>query len=278
FTINTAKMEVIDLGTRFGVTSTALGDSNVFVFEGEVKVNKESTTEAKHLFAGSSLHLGENPTLPDQEVGHPVLPPAPDGDWTPVSTATGQGKDTYIRQWDKEEPTGSDPLLMVKDTDLAPGNVRRALLTFDLSAIDKSRLAGARLALKIESSGLGFSSLVPDSKFAVYGVTDTNAANWSEKSILWKGAGAFSADVIDPSFAKALTTFEIRKGSPNGLVETTSDQLVRFLQSQPGDLVTLMIIRETGESDKQGLVHAFASKEHPTSPAPTLWIQNAPAE
>lgn len=278
FTINTAKMEVIDLGTRFGVTSTALGDSNVFVFEGEVKVNKESTTEAKHLFAGSSLHLGENPTLPDQEVGHPVLPPAPDGDWTPVSTATGQGKDTYIRQWDKEEPTGSDPLLMVKDTDLAPGNVRRALLTFDLSAIDKSRLAGARLALKIESSGLGFSSLVPDSKFAVYGVTDTNAANWSEKSILWKGAGAFSADVIDPNFAKALTTFEIRKGSPNGLVETTSDQLVRFLQSQPGDLVTLMIIRETGESDKQGLVHAFASKEHPTSPAPTLWIQNAPAE
>ena len=40
FTIDTQKMEVIDLGTRFGVTTTPLGNSNVFVFEGEVKVRQ----------------------------------------------------------------------------------------------------------------------------------------------------------------------------------------------------------------------------------------------
>lgn len=278
FTIDTSKMEVIDLGTRFGVTATALGDSHVFVFEGEVKVHKEDATEAKHLFAGSSLHLGDHPTLPDQEVAHPVMPPTPDGNWLPISTAAGLGKDAYIRRGDQHGATGSHPLLMVKSTDLAENNVRRALLTFDLSTVDRARMTGAKLVLKIESSGLGFSSLVPDSKFAVYGVAGAEAANWSEASILWSDAGAFSAGVIDPAFAKPLATFEIRKGSPNDLVDTTSEALVRFLQSQSGSLVTLMIVRETGEADKQGLVHAFASKEHPTAPAPTLWIQNAPAQ
>ncbi len=46
-----------------------------------------------------------------------------------------------------------------------------------------------------------------------------------------------------------------------------------FLRDPPGEIVPLMIVRETGESDRQGIVHAFASKEHPYAPPPTLWLK-----
>lgn len=274
FTIDTPKMEVIDLGTRFGVTTTPLGNSNVFVFEGEVKVRQGESTEATHLFAGHSL-VGATDPQPDQdqEVRRSEPLPSPGIDWTPVSTAVGRGGDAYIRRGDAHGPTGGHPLLMVKHTDLAENNVRRALLTFDLSTLTPAQIRDARLALKMESSGLGFSSLVPDSSFAVYGIVGEMSAVLDETSLLWENAGPLAAESLSENTARRLATFEIRKGSPNGLIETRSDALTEFLRSHPGDLVSLLIVRETGETDKQGLVHAFASKEHPTSPAPTLWIQ-----
>lgn len=275
FTIDTAQMEVIDLGTRFGVTTTPLGNSNVFVFEGEVKVKQGDSPEAKHVFAGDSL-VGDINALPDQEVRRSESIPSPGADWTPVSTAIGRGRDAYVRRGDDHGPTGGHPLLMVKHTELAANNERRALLTFDLAAARASAPLGAKLTLKMESSGLGFSSLVPDSRFAVYGLLDEKAANWNEETLLWENGGALVEETISAATAQRLATFEIRKGAPNGLIEVASEELTAFLQNRPGGLVHLLIVRETGEADKQGLVHAFASKEHPTAPAPTLWIQNAP--
>lgn len=276
FTIDTAKMEVIDLGTRFGVTTTPLGDSNVFVFEGEVKVHREDLPEAKHVFAGNSLvsKVGATPEQSDQEVRRVEATAASPGPgWTAVTTATGRGRDAYIRRGDAHGPTGAHPLLMVKHTDLAPNNERRALLSFDLAGVDRASLRSAKLALKIESSGLGFSSLVPDSRFAVYGIVDKSAAAWSEETLTWKTAGSLVADSIAENTAVRLAEFEIRKGSPNTLIEVESDAFRDFLRTRDGEIVHLMLVRETGESDQQGLVHAFASKEHPTAPAPTLWLQ-----
>lgn len=275
FTIDTAKMKVIDLGTKFGVTTTPLGDSNVFVFEGEVKVKREDQSEAKHVFAGDSLvsQVGALPGPTDQEVRR-VEPPAALADgWVSLTTAHGRGKDAYLRRGDAHGPTGAQPLLMVKHTDLAPNNERRALLSFDLAEIDRASLRSAKLALKVEPSGLGFSSLVPDSRFAVYGIVDESTAAWGESDITWKTGGPLVAETLSAATVVRLSGFEIRKGSPNALVETGSDAFVDFLRNHSGEIIHLLLVRETGESDPQGLVHAFASKEHPTAPAPTLWLQ-----
>lgn len=279
FTIDTAQMEVIDLGTRFGVTSTPLGNSNVFVFEGEVKVRQGESPEAKHLLAGHVL-VGATDAQSDAdlEVRRSDPLPSPGPDWTPISTAIGEGRDAYMRRGDSHGPTGGHPLLMVKHTELAANNQRRIVLTFDLGSLGAGEIRDARLALKMEASGLGFSSLVPDSRFAVYGIVNEEAARWSEDSLLWKNAGPLAADILPESVARRLATFEIRKGSPNEFVETRSDALTEFLRGYPGAQVNLLLVRETGEADSQGLVHAFASKEHPSSPAPTLWIQTAPTE
>ncbi len=276
FTIDTARMEVIDLGTRFGVTTTPLGDSNVFVFEGEVKVNRDDLPEPKHVFAGKSLvsKAGATPQQSDQEVRRVEGPAASPGPgWTAVTTATGRGRDAYLRRGDQNGPTGAHPLLMVKHTDLAPNNERRTILSFDLAGIDRASLRSAKLVLKLEPSGLGFSSLVPDSRFAVYGIAGEPAASWSEPDLTWKTGGPLVSEPLSASVATRLAEFEIRKGSPNRLVEVSADAFVDFLRTHPDEIVSLMILRETGESDQQGLVHAFASKEHPTAAAPTLWLQ-----
>jgi hypothetical protein len=162
---------------------------------------------------------------------------------------------------------------MVKHTDLAPGNERRALLGFDLRKLNRTQIAEAKLSLKIEPSGLGFSSLVPDSEFAVYGVLDPAILIWQESSILWDTMPEFTTEKIDTERFIRLASFRIPKGASHSKVEVQSDGLTDFLLSSGKEKITLMLVRETGELDKQGLVHAFASKEHPTSPAPTLWFR-----
>ncbi len=279
FTIDTKETEVIDLGTRFGVTTTNLGDAHVFVFDGEVKVRSGDQPDPTHLTSGKSMRLGTpggDQPVTDQEVVRSSLPASPGDDWTAISTATGGGKDTFLRRTDPHGPTGAQPLLMVKHTDLAPGNERRAILTFDLGGVDRPGIRTARLHLRTESSGLGFSSLVPDSEFAIYGVTDDALHAWEEASLTWENGGPFIAEPLPPDFQK-LGTFTIPKGSPNRLIEIESPALNDFLSTGSGPFVTLLIARETGEHDKQGLVHAFASREHPSSPPPTLWIQTEPS-
>jgi hypothetical protein len=178
-----------------------------------------------------------------------------------------------MRHGDGSGQTGDHPLLMVKHTDLAPTNERRALLGFDLRKLNRTQIAEAKLSLKIEPSGLGFSSLVPDSEFAVYGVLDPAILNWQESSILWDTMPEFTAEKIDAERFIRLASFRIPKGASHSKVEVQSGGLTDFLLSSGKEKITLMLVRETGELDKQGLVHAFASKEHPTSPAPTLWFR-----
>lgn len=274
FTIDTEKMEVVDLGTRFGVTTSQIGGSHVFVFDGEVEVHRDETAEPERVLGGKSLHLGASPYTPDQEVSRSAPPEPTDRSWTALSTSVGRGKDAYMRRGDSHGPTGGHPLVMAKHTDLAPSNERRAVLTFDLARFrGLDSLEAARLSLKIESSGLGFSSLVPDSRFAVYGVVDGTLDRWSEENLQWKNGGEFVSEPLASGSFQRLGDFEIRKGASHTTVEVSSDALVDFLRGQVDGLATFLIVRETGEHDSQGLVHAFASKEHPTAPAPTLWLK-----
>ena len=277
FTIDTADTEVIDLGTRFGVTTTDLGSAHVFVFEGEVEVNQGENPETQLITEGGSMRIGEeDASLANAQVGeiarHASLS-APGDDWVAITTESGRGKDAYFRKTHSES-FGSDPLIMVKETTLADTNRRKAALSFDLKRQTLSKVTDARLSLKIESSGLGFSSLVPDSEFVLYGVHDAALDKWEENGVNWSTSEPFAV-LESPLAYESLATFTIRKGSPNGVVEMQSDKLTDFIASHSDNLLTFVLIRLTGENDKQGLVHAFASKEHPTSPAPTLWIQTS---
>ncbi len=264
FTIDTEEMEVIDLGTRFGLTASGLGKTHLYVFDGVVEVEREDEAR-KRLVTGEALVHGIHAPVLDQEVERIATPIESEDGWLSIPTTFGNGKDAYVRQGDSDNETGDHPLLMVKSTDFVPTNVRHAYLAFDISQANPGSIADAELTLQVRSSGLGFSTLVPDSRFAVYGIADNS---WDERSLLWENAPASNLEGVEK-----LAEFEIPKGSPVSQVSARSPELSSFIRNQPNGLVSFVVIRETGELEKQGLVHAFASKEHPTAQAPTLKLK-----
>jgi hypothetical protein len=57
FTVRTATSEVVDLGTRFGISAKTDGETDVVVFEGEVKVRRQNTRSKNE--AWTTLRSGE---------------------------------------------------------------------------------------------------------------------------------------------------------------------------------------------------------------------------
>lgn len=272
FTVDAPAVKVVDLGTRFGVTANRFGNAQVIVFDGEVEVERDNE-EPKLLTTGNSMHIGHQAPAENQEIARDPGTDNSRAGWLTITTAEGRGKDAYVRRGDSHGPTGGHPLIMVKHTDLAANNERRAFLTFDLAKIAVDAVADVELVLDVEASGLGFSALVPDSRFEVFGLSDGAADLWNEEQLLWGGAPASTDGGLIADQIVRLGEFRIRRGHVPANVSVSSQALREFVRTDTNRLVTLAIVRMTGENDKQGLVHAFAAKEHPTAQPPTLHLK-----
>lgn len=273
FAVETPDLHVVDLGTRFGVTAGSAGNSHVFVFDGEVEVDDPRRPGVLRLTAGKHYHVGGVSGVAAVEPNRAAPPPVIDG-WTSITTAMGRGRDAYVRRG-YPELTGGHPLLMVKHTDLASGrsNERRAILTFDLEEIDAARLSEVQLVLDPEPSGFGFVTMVPDSRFSVYGLKPGVADSWVEQTVSWENLpGCDDAGVV-PDQVEKVAEFWLPRGGSGEPMAIRGDALAAFVRASRGGLVTFLIVRETGETDTTGLVHAFASKEHPTARPPTLRVR-----
>lgn len=281
FTIETADMEVIDHGTRFGVTTSELGQSQVFVFEGLVEIDAETpaaAAEPRMLKEGQSIQIRTGDAAPEQEPsrGHDAVQALSGDGWTVIPTSLGSGKDTFVRHDGKGRPQGKEPLVMVKHTELAVGNQRKGYFGFDLATLPEgTQIEEAQFTLEVETSGLGFVALVPDSKFAVYGLNDGNEDRWDERSLVWETAPANTpeSNTLDPDKVTRLGSFEIRRGAAADSRTISGEALADFLNADTNGLATIIVVRETGESEVQGLVHAFASREHPTAMPPALRVR-----
>jgi len=273
FLVQTPELKVIDHGTRFGVTAGATGNSQVFVFEGLVEIGERPGAEAQKLKGGESFtHLPVDAQNPEPRHSLPRESTRDVNGWKSITTAFGGGKDSFVR-FGTQSPLGDQPLVMVKHTDLAEKNQRKGYLTFDLSLV-RSEVRDAELLLDFESSGLGFSTLVPDSKFAVYGLTDESLDGWDEAALTWDNAPANTpgAGLEEPK-VRRLLEFGIERGSSGRLVTVGGSALADFLNQDTNGLATFIIVRLTGESETAGLVHAFASKENSSARPPTLRLK-----
>ncbi len=274
FTVDTPDIKVVDLGTKFGVTAAATGSSQVRVFQGEVEIGGMKDGKKKLLTEGKGLHVGSGNTALGQEPTRgQQLQEA--GGWTAIPTSFGGGKDAFGRRG-YEDHTGTQPLIIVKHTDIAAGqkNERRAVLSFDVSQVAAAKVAEAQIVLDPEPSGFGFSALVPDeSRFAVYGITDESLDGWNEKEVGWTSLPGCTDDGPNLNQARRLTEFWIPRGGSSGPLTIRGNQLADFIHADTNGLVTFLIIRETGETDPNGLAHGFASKEHPTARPPTLRLK-----
>jgi hypothetical protein len=246
----------------------------VRVFEGEVELGGMKDGQVKRLKEGKGLHVGSGSTAAGQEpVRAQQVQEA--GGWTAIPTSFGRGKDGFARRGDSGAPMGQQPLIMVKHSDLPASarNERRGFITFDVSAVNTQNIAEAQLILDPEPSGFGFSTMVPDSRFAIYGLTDESLDTWDEATTRWDNTpGCNDAGPI-PAQTRKLAEFWIPRGGSGEPLTIRGDALAEFIRQDTNGLVSLLIVRETGESDPSGLVHAFASKEHPTARPPTLRLK-----
>lgn len=282
FTIDTAKAKVVDWGTRFGVSAGDDGNYMVQVLEGRVDVNHKGTSEVKQLHKGQSMDHGWiksrlNPETADEpNRWQPnVIVDGGDG-WQVISTAFGRGKDSYIQTNGKSDRDfGSDPFFRVKLSSISPDLCRKGYLAFDLSKFAGQKFNDAELVLTIEPSDLGFASVVPDSVFDVFGLTDESEDLWDENSLQWNAAPAHdpSSEVKhlpDLTKAKLLGRFEIAQGVNRGTRTLHGEALRDFLNADSNGIVTFIVCRETDETQRSGLVHAFATKENRGKNAPPL--------
>ncbi len=285
FQVETDDAVVTDYGTRFGVTVGKSGRSEVVVLEGEVGVAHSKVKGEKRLEMGEAVRYDSKSFLSGKAPG--AIGAEPDRNaglgnkkkargWEAVTTALGRGKDTYVRQGNGGGPFGRSPLVMAKRSADRKSNQRKTYLGFDLRRFKGAEIREAELALAIRSSGLGYASVVPDSVFTVYGLKDEDLDGWDETNMTWQNAPANILDHgsrLDGTKVVKLGSFEIKQGVSSGFRSIEGELLSKFLNDDSNEIVTFIVVRETDQSSGNGLVHAFASREHPTAMAPTLRLR-----
>ena len=273
FTVDTSDLKVVDIGTRFGVTAGSAGNSHVFVFEGEVTLQDYAGSKPRSLLEGKSFHVNSGPGAIETEPARFATAPPVDG-WMSVPTSFGRGRDGYARRGD-QLAGAPQPLLLVKHTELelSRKNERRAVMTFDLSEVRTAEVKDVELVLDPEPSGLGFSAMVLDATFAVYGVTDETLDAWDDKALRWGTMPACEDAGPNPAQVRRLAGFALPRGASGQPLTVGGGALADFVRGDTNGLVTLLLVRETGETDPSGLVHAFASRAHPSARPPTLRVR-----
>lgn len=289
FTIHTPETKIVDWGTRFGVSAGEDGKCLVHVIEGLVEVRRQGETRSQELRAGERVDYGGflaqavNPDAnrDDQpESGRWLPDPIRDlGDgWQAVTTAYGQGRDSWIQSNPSIKVTGKESFLRVKHTSHDLKLDRKAYLAFDLSRFRGKKIAEAEFVIHLEPSDLGFASLVPDASFAVYALTDETQDHWSESEISWRQAPAHEANAPERTTAVAeaarlIGRFTVPQGSTRGSFVVKGEALTEALRQDSNGILTLILCRETDETARNGLAHAFASKENTRNSPPTLRVR-----
>lgn len=285
FTVKTPTALIKDLGTEFGVNVHKGKAADVQVFQGRVDVHHQSSGRLERMQTGENLRFEADTVSPFNPLAErPTL--ETDVHWNrdgksrliQISTATGQGKDAYIRP-PIPMRAGPEALLLVKNTKNDEYS-RKAYLGMDLSPVANLKIVEATLSLNFAPSELGFASEVPDATFGVYGLTDESLDAWDEKSIRWENAPANrpGGAELDREKVVLLGTFEIMQGVLSGARSISSQALVDFLNRDNNGMATLIIVRETKGSGRTDLVHGFAGKHHPQLLPPTLKLTAIPKD
>ena len=291
FRIITPAADIVDYGTRFSVTVfEASGETHTRVMEGKVQVEYHQSAQIVELIAGQRHTVQPTGTVEAEEENHQELdtmqnkPLEHGAGWTFFESSKGAFagripnhlfftddkevvnlfRDTYVGGFHNQN---SDTLLLVKNAISQGPMNRKAFIEFDLNQIDRTSIEEADLLLHFAPTGWGLASHLPDCSFKVFGLTG-EVPNWDEANLGDKFPG-------NPENV-FLGSFVLPKGVQKGRFGVRTKNLTNFLKSHPSAEISFMVMRETKETEEGGLVHGFASRRHPSLPAPTLAIRSAP--
>lgn len=272
FRIVTKSANVVDFGTRFSVSvDPETAETRTQVYDGLVEVHSPLSEEYVSLKAGQH-HSAERDQFGEALDGLSeanLCSVDSVSKSIPNSVQLETSQDSYIGRVAGHE---SKHLLYVKHGYHRLSPHRKAYLGFDLSSLKGDQIQQAELTLHFSPSGRGLASHVPDATFSVYGLLSPKAT-WDEQAlnitnapanIPGKGCELVRSDV------RKLGSFMIEQGRQRGAFGISGETLLNFLQERAGHTITLIVVRDTVETEDAGLVHGFASRRHPILPAPTL--------
>jgi hypothetical protein len=278
FTVDTTTAVIKDLGTEFGVNVADGKTADVQVFDGRVDVLHRGSGRTEAMRTGENLRFAPNEFAAFDPMAEHPAPDRPAGVGSAprliqISSATGHGKDAYIRP-PIPMKTGPYALLLVKNTK-KDDHSRKAYIGLDLTSAVGMTIVDAQLSLTFAPTGLGYASEVPDADFAVYGLTDESLDGWDEAMIDWANAPANhpGGSGVDPAKTALLGRFTMEQGVQSGAREIFGKDLVDFLNRDTNGMATLIVVRETVGSGRFDLVHGFAGKNHPDLPPPTVKLR-----
>jgi hypothetical protein len=259
FIIDTPNGYVVDHGTKFALkVDQARAAESFAVISGEISVH--------HPGAGAELRLTQDEESTMTATG---VAAAEQAELTSAAAAAPnrqrlhtRGRASTIIRNRKLSHLNPD-MLMVKTESKGGDFDRRALFGFDFSGVDLALAKTARIRLNLVPSGAGFAAYLPQqNRFVLYGLTTDAMETW-QVGCLWDEAPT-------PEDCRLLTTFEIPRSKNRGAIWVDSDSILDFLKRDSNESVTLLLVRETGEEHKHGLVHAFASDSHPDASGTVL--------
>lgn len=259
FVIETPDGYAVDHGTQFSVLVDQKQRRSSFeVLSGEISVYaSDSTDEVRLTEEQSAAVTAHGVEKRDRLESEGMLEQLPD-----VVRLVTNGRATSIIRSNDSSYLHPD-FLMAKLESADAGFDRRSLFAFDLARLDLSFMKSARLRLNLVPSGLGSAVRLPKAnQFAIYGITDESAANW-QVGCDWEIAPS-------PENGVLLGTFEVPRSQQRGAFGIESKELLQFLRSNQNGSVTFLLMRQTGELQRGGLVHSFASDFHPEASGPVL--------
>ena len=282
FRIETPTAEVIDHGTRFVVNvDRGSGATKTQVFDGLVEVKLPDSGESVH------LETGQQNFVAGDKLGD-VMPEIAEGTWLQTNRSSLRGpewktlttgdpgaNDGYV--WGgKPNDHVSDELLLLKNSQDLAGPHRKAYLRFALGEVAAKQIVEAELSLRFTPTGWGLASLLDDSHFLVYGITEDSLDDWNHETMNWENAPANvlenGTDLL-PDKTTLLGEFTVPRGIQSGTFGIRGKKLARFLNDDQNRMASLVVVRTTMETRGGGLVHAFASSRHSSLPAPKLLVR-----
>ncbi|MEM1225488.1 MAG: iron dicitrate transport regulator FecR [Planctomycetota bacterium] len=268
FVLETPNGFAIDYGTRFAVrVDDAPGLTDIELLEGEIEVHHDATGDSKRLTRSGSTATYSSSTIqfsqavPEEDYTNSV---ARSGDKT-IRIGTN-GRCRSVVAFEKFQDRRIGPSLLYVKKGNAPNWDYRSFFEFDVSDLDIRQFQTARLRLNLVPSDIGMAARLPRiNRFAVYGLTNASKTHW-KSDVLWSQSPG-------PDDGVLLGRFEIERSQQRGVFGIEGPALLSFILDHGDAPVTLIVVRETTKNDEgigTGLVHAFASDDHPEAVGPML--------
>lgn len=263
FVVETPDGYAVDYGTRFAVRVNQQARQSRFeLIEGEIAVHHPSTGEELRLKGDTKAATvsGESIVVADLEESEGSDPSKENV----IRISTNGRTGSAMRRDEKRHKFIKREFLSVKRTNSGKWD-HRSFFSFNLSEADLGQVFAARLRLNLVPSTRGLASRLPKiNRFGVYGLTNSEKANW-QADCLWNESPG-------PDDGILLGAFEIPRSQQRGSFGIETEDLLKFLRNNQNETVTLILVRETTQIEGigPGLTHLFASDSHPESVGPLL--------